>query len=123
MSRREFPRKVRAEIVLRAVNGDGRIACEGCGLVLGHKPYHVDHTIPEGLLADKSRPLTAADGRLLGWDCCHKPKTAVDVGQIAKSTRQRDKALGIRKAPAFQSKWKRKVNGQTVLREGSDEIH
>jgi len=103
MTRREFPRKIRAEIVMRAVNKDGRLTCEGCGLVLGRKPYHVDHTIPEGLMDDKSRPLTAADGKLLGWDCCHRPKTAVDLWQIAKSTRQRDKiGLGIRKPSGFR---------------------
>jgi hypothetical protein len=100
--RREFPNKVKAEIVLRAAQPDGIIKCEGCRLVLGKKLHHIDHTLPEGLLVDKSRPLTAADGKLLGWDCCHKPKTAVDVGQIAKSTRQRDKiGLGIKKRSSF----------------------
>lgn len=100
--RREFPRKIKAQIVARAMNADGRIVCEGCGFVLGKKLYHIDHTIPEGLLADKSRPLTADDGKLLGWDCCHKPKTAIDVGQIRKSDRQRDKiGLGIKKPSRF----------------------
>lgn len=102
MSRREFPRKVKAEIVLRASQPDGIVKCEGCRLVLGKKVYHIDHTLPDALVMDKSRPLTAADGKLLGWDCCHKPKTAADVRQIRKSDRQRDKiGLGIKKRSSF----------------------
>ena len=85
--RREFSNKVRLEIVHRAMDGKGRVVCEGCGLVLGKKAYHIDHTIPEAMVVNRSRPLTASDGKLLGWDCCHKPKTAVDKGDIAKSER------------------------------------
>ena len=95
--RREFPRKVRAEIVERSKNERGQICCEGCSLVLGAKAWHIDHTIPEALVMDKTRPLTAKDGKLLGWDCCHKPKTADDVGQIRKADRQRDNHTGARR--------------------------
>lgn len=42
------------------------------------KPYHIDHTIADALQVDKSRKLTADDGKLLGVECCHKPKTKVD---------------------------------------------
>lgn len=100
--RREFKESVKAQIVMRAMDKDGRLHCEGCGLVLGKKPYHIDHTIPDALVLDKSAPLTAADGKLLGWECCHKPKTAADVRQIAKSERQRRKIhLGIKKPSSF----------------------
>lgn len=92
--RREFPRRIRAEIVLRATNAAGLLCCEGCGLVLGKKPYEVDHTLPEALVMDKSRKLTAADGKLLGKACCHAPKTADDIGRIRKADRQRDKHTG-----------------------------
>lgn len=54
MSRREFTNRQKAEIVHRAMNADGQVVCEGCGLVLGKKPYHIDHTIPEALILDKA---------------------------------------------------------------------
>ena len=45
MPRREFSKSVYAQIVKRAMLPSGEIACEGCGLILGKKKYHVDHTI------------------------------------------------------------------------------
>jgi hypothetical protein len=74
----------------------GEIACEGCGLILGKKRYHVDHTIPDALQVDKSGKLTAEDGKLLGWECCHKPKTANDQGVIAKAKRVEESYLAMR---------------------------
>jgi hypothetical protein len=85
MARREFTRDVRAQIVHRATNAAGLITCEGCGLVLGKRPYHIDHKKADGLEVDKRRKLTAADGQLLGAECCHPPKTRVDVGHIAQA--------------------------------------
>jgi len=125
-TRREFSNKVRLEIVHRAMNDKGLVVCEGCGLVLGRKPYHIDHTIPEAMVVDKGRPLTAADGKLLGWDCCHKPKTAVDQGDIAKSTRAELKHNGARRAQrpfpgSRRDKWKKKMDGSAVLRCLSEE--
>lgn len=98
--RREFPRRIRAAIILRATNGGGLVCCEGCGLVLGKKPFEVDHTIPEALVMDKTRPLTAADGKLLGKACCHTPKTADDIGRIRKADRQRDRHTGAIAKPS-----------------------
>lgn len=43
---------------------------------------------------DKSRQLTAADGKLLGQECCHSPKTRNDVRMVRKSDRQRDRSTG-----------------------------
>lgn len=86
-NRREFTKPVYAEIVQRAMHPKLGLCCEGCGLVLGKKPYHVDHTIADALQIDKSRKLTADDGKLLGVECCHKPKSVVDVGVIAKAKR------------------------------------
>lgn len=97
MARREFTKKVYAQIVKRALHPKHGICCEGCGLVLGAKPYHVDHTIPDALQIDKSRALTAEDGKLLGAKCCHKPKTAVDVAVIAEAKRREEKYLGIKR--------------------------
>lgn len=95
MSRREFTRDVKAQIVKRAMLPSGEIACEGCGLILGKKPYHVDHTKPDALEVDKSRKLTADDGKLLGVECCHAPKTKADVAVISKAKRTEAKHLGI----------------------------
>lgn len=119
MNRREFPRPVKFEIIKRATVA-GQITCEGCGLVLGAKRFDIDHTIPDALAIDKSRPLTAADGKLLGLECCHKPKTAVDAGVLAKVRRQEARNLGLRKRSSFpcgkDSPWKRTVDGRTIAR-------
>lgn len=48
---------------------------------------------------------------------CHKHKTAKhDIPLAAKTVRQQDRALGIKKPPAFRSKWRKKMNGEVVLR-------
>lgn len=102
--RREFSRKLRAAIILRATNADGQVCCEGCGLVLGKKPFQIDHTLAEALVMDKSRLLTAADGKLLGQECCHGPKTADDIRRVRKADRQRDRDTGASaKPPRFRS--------------------
>lgn len=105
MARREFTPTVYAQIVKRAMLPTGEIACEGCGLVLGKKPYHVDHTKPDGMEVDKSRKLTADDGKLLGVACCHAPKTKRDIAQIAEAKRREAKHLGIKRPKqSIQSK-------------------
>lgn len=97
MARREFPKEVYAQIVRRAMLPTGEITCEGCGLVLGKKPYHVDHTIPDALFLDKKRKLTAADGKCLGKECCHDPKTRQqDIPAIAQAKRREAKNLGMK---------------------------
>ncbi len=50
-------------------------------------------------------------------ESCHSPKTATDLGTIAKVKRIRAKHIGAHKPSAWQSRYKRKINGQTVLRE------
>lgn len=102
--RREFPRKIKAQIVHNAMNAKGQLVCEGCGLVLGKKRYEIDHIIAEGLVVDKTQPLTAKDGEVLGVDCCHRGpdgKTSKDVTAIAKAKRVELKRLGIRKRSTF----------------------
>lgn len=102
MSRRKFTPTQRREIVIRSKNADGFICCEGCGQVLGAKPYEIDHIIPEGLRpeADKQRKISIVEGQLLGKDCCHRGengKTKKDQKQIAKSNRQFDKSQGLKR--------------------------
>jgi len=95
MARREFSKSVYADIVKRAINANGFIVCEGCGNVLRYKKYHIDHTIPDALIVEK-RKLTADDGKLLGVECCHAPKTKVDVKNIAEAKRREARHIGIR---------------------------
>lgn len=122
--RREFPRSVREEIVRRAKNERGQICCEGCSLVLGAKPYEIDHVIAEALVVDKTKPLTAKDGQLLGL-CCHRGedgKTAKDVTNIARAKRRSANHDGYARRssrPIMGSKgtrFRKKVSGEVVLR-------
>jgi len=83
----------------RASDAQGLIWCEGCGLNITGKVVEFDHTIPEALIVDKTKPLTIDDGKALGRDCCHRApggKTAQDVATIAKAKRQEAGHLGIR---------------------------
>jgi len=98
--RREFTRNQREQIVERSKNELGQICCERCKLVLGGKPFEIDHIIAEALRpeADKQRKITIAEGQLLG-KCCHRGKdgkTNQDVTAIAKSKRQYDRANGLK---------------------------
>lgn len=102
MPRQEFSPLVYAEIVARSTNGNGFIACEGCGLVLGGKAWHVDHTIAEGLRRGPREKLTAKDGKLLGVDCCHAPKTADDKRLIAQAKRREAAFKGFPKPKSRQ---------------------
>lgn len=96
MARREFTTMIYAEIVRRAMDATGQLWCEGCGELIKGKKYHVDHTIADGLILDKKRKLSAADGKLLGVACCHAPKTAEDQAKIAKAKRVEAAHLNIK---------------------------
>ncbi len=125
MTRREFTKAMKAEMLRRAMDENGRVRCESCGLDVTGKPIEFDHTIPEALILDKTRPLTAADGKLLGRNCCHRApggKTAKDVADIAKAKRREAAHRGW-KAPSTRpmpfgrkSEFKRKVDGTVVRR-------
>lgn len=102
MSRREFTRSQKEQIVERSKR-NGTICCERCGLVLGGKPHEIDHIIAEALRpeADKQKPITIAEGQLLGRDCCHRGedgKTNDDVYRIAKAKRVYNRANGLKTA-------------------------
>lgn len=118
MSRREFTKRQKAEIVNRAMDAAGRITCEGCGLVLGAKPYEIDHIVAEALILDKTRPLTISEGQVLGMACCHRDgqkKTASDVSAIARAKRRELKRMGVKKPssfpkpPAGYNPWTRRI--------------
>jgi hypothetical protein len=100
MTRRDFTRNQKEQIIERSKNASGEICCEGCGLVLGLKPYEVDHILAEALRpeGDKKRPLTISEGQLLGKECCHRGedgKTNKDVKLISKAKRQYNSHNGI----------------------------
>ena len=51
---------------------------------------------------------------------CHAIKSKTDAGNLAKVNRTRAKHRGAWKTSTWpKSKWRRKVNGQTVLREAT----
>lgn len=111
MPRREFPAKVKAAAFQRA---DGR--CEKCGARLYVGKFHFDHRIPDALGGEP----TLANCEVL-CTACHGEKTATkDAPTLAKTKRIARRHLGIRKAASFPggrgSKWKRTVDGRTVLR-------
>lgn len=101
MKRREFPTALRIEMSRRAMNGDGDICCEGCGLNLRGKAIEFDHIIPEAMRLphEMAMKLTAADGQVLGRDCCHRApggKTATDIANIAEAKRREAGHIGAK---------------------------
>lgn len=97
--RREFSRAQKAQMLKRASDEKGNIFCEGCGLNITGKAVEFDHTIPEAMVIDKTKPLTIEEGKALGRDCCHRApggKTAQDLADIAKAKRREANHLGIR---------------------------
>lgn len=92
--RREFPKAIKVAIIKRATL-NGVICCEQCGLPA--KRFEIDHTVAEELQIDKTKRLTAADGRLLcgGPGGCHTIKTAkYDAPAIATARKREAKHLG-----------------------------
>jgi 5-methylcytosine-specific restriction protein A len=74
--------------------------------------WDVSHDRPLALLGEDG-----GDNLKVAHRSCHKAHTATeDVPRIAKAKRQARKHLGIRKPPAFRSKWKKKISGEVVLR-------
>lgn len=92
--RRDFPRKVKAQAILRA-NG----CCEACGARLKVGEAEVDHVLPDALGGEP----VLSNARVL-CRVCHAGKTADDIGRIRKADRQRDKNTGaLRPRPRIQS--------------------
>ena len=98
--RREFSRSVKFEIIQRATR-DGVLYCESCGMNVTGKKAEIDHKLAEALVVDKTKPLTAADGWLIGLKCCHRAKSAADIKIIRKSDRQRAKHIGAKQPSRF----------------------
>lgn len=112
MKRREFTKADKAAMVRRATR-QHTLFCEGCGLDLTGKRIEFDHVIAEALITDKTRPLTPADGQVLGYWCCHRGedgKTAQDVAAIAEAKRREANHFGIR--PTIRGRGFRKASPQ-----------
>jgi 5-methylcytosine-specific restriction protein A len=111
MSRREFSAKVMAAAALRA-NGK----CEKCDAKLMTGGYHFDHIIPDAMGGEPT-----LDNVAVLCKSCHSAKTRnVDVPNIAKAKRRERAHFGIKKPSRFacsrNSRFKKKMNGEVVLR-------
>jgi hypothetical protein len=124
--RKEIPKPVRLEVFRRAgglsLNG---VHCEGCGLRLGGKRFDYDHTVAEVFRTvpkNQRPPITAADVKLLGYDCCHKGKSAGEHKANSHSKRIVAKMAYAEDSYSplpfgRNSRLKKKCNGQIVDRE------
>lgn len=111
MTRRPFPAKVMLAAFERA-----KERCQECTAPLRAGKIHYDHIIPDAMggtpTLDNCQVLCTA---------CHSVKTCEqDLPAIARAKRRAAKHHSIRKRSSFpgsrDSKWKRKVSGETVLR-------
>ena len=91
MRRRDFPRKVKAQAILRA-NG----CCEACSAKLKVGEAEVDHILPDALGGE---PILS-NARVL-CRVCHRAKTDQDIGRIRKADRQRDRHSGALAKPSL----------------------
>ena len=122
MSRAEFSKQTKRDALKRSGG-----LCEAVGPMYGLRDgqrcnaplaYGVefDHVVLEANSHDNSLENCAAT-------CvrCNRWKAAKhDTPMAAKTVRQQDKHLGIKGRSTWpKSKWRRKVNGQTVLREAT----
>lgn len=107
--RREFPRKVRAEVALRAGG-----CCEDCGARLKVGEGEYDHVLPDQLGGGP----TTDNCRLL-CRVCHRAKSATDIARIRKGDRQRDRHTGAKRSRnpipgsrAHPSRLRKRMNGK-----------
>lgn len=98
IDRLEIPKAIKLEVWKRA-GGLEDLRCEGCGRSLRGETPHYDHRKPEWLqnTPKSERTITAEDVQLLGWKCCHKPKTAAEATTRAHSDRIIERAAGIKR--------------------------
>ena len=114
MTRRNFTRKTRAAVFLRAGG-----CCENpdCGARLKTGEGIYDHVLPDALGGEP----TEENCKLI-CSTCNKAKTADDVRRIRKADRQRDKLSGAFKRRgksipgSKDTPWKKKLSGEVVRR-------
>ena len=107
-ARKTISRTVRVRVFERAGG-----LCHLCGgKIAVSDAWDVDHILALALGGkDDEANFAPAHKR------CHIDKTRGDVGMIRKADRQKAKHIGAKASRWPKSKWKRKVNGDTVLRE------
>ena len=107
-ARKSISRTVRARVFDKAQG-----LCHLCGgkIAVADK-WDVDHILALALGgADDESNFAPAHKR------CHQDKTRGDVGMIRKADRQRARHIGAKGPSKWrQSKWKRKISGEVVLR-------
>jgi len=123
--RKEIPKRIKLEVFIRAGGNTTRLCCEGCGQRLGGKRFDYDHQIAEcfqTLPKQERPPITADDVKLLGYECCHKEKSASEHKAnchgkriVAKAARAENKYS--RPIPGSKaSGWKHTMRGEWVRR-------
>jgi len=111
--RREFSKQTKRQAFERS-NG----CCESCSAKLFAGKFRYDHIIPDGIggepILDNCQVICMA---------CDASKTyGIDIPRIAKAKRISDRAKGIEKpsrgtwGAGSKTKWKRKLNGELILR-------
>jgi 5-methylcytosine-specific restriction endonuclease McrA len=105
--RKEFSAKVKAEAFSNC-NG----CCESCGIKLTIGNVEYDHDLADGL----GGKAEISNCRVLCRNCHSKKTHTMDRPKIQKADRIRKKAFGIKKV-GWQSKWKKKINGEVVRRD------
>ena len=115
MSRREFSVAVRKAAWERC---QGK--CESCGTPFNGRRPEYDHVRPDGLGGEPTLENCSVSCRI-----CHEYKTHhEDRPVMAKADRQGKAEAGIksRRGPPLpgtkRSKWRRKISGEVVLRDG-----
>ena len=106
--RREFTAKVKVAAYERSKG-----ACEACGGKLHPGRIHYDHVIPDALGGSPT-----IENCAVLCTACHGAKTTrQDVPSIARAKRLQAKHIGAKGPSRWpKSKWKKKVNGEVVLR-------
>jgi hypothetical protein len=122
--RKEISKAVKLEVFRRA-GGPEAVCCEGCGLRLGGKRFDYDHTVAEVFRTvpkNQRPPITAADVKLLGYDCCHKGKSAGEHKANSHSKRIVEKMAYVEDSYSplpfsRKSRLKKRMDGTVVDRE------
>jgi hypothetical protein len=100
MSRREFKKSVKVEIIHRACIFGSAVAiqpyCEKCRHNTKGR-FEIHHLREDGLEVDKSKPLTAEDGALWCKPCHDEHTKKFSTPAVALAKRQEAAALGADK--------------------------
>lgn len=94
--------------IFEAANG---ICYLCCNKISAGEKWEIDH-----IRALALHGVDATENMAPAHKDCHAPKTKADVADIARAKRRKAKHIGIKKRSQWQSKWRKKMNGEVVLR-------